>query len=97
MNEDLMKKAQEMQKNLQEAQKKLENIVVTGSAAGGDVKIDMDGLKNAKRITINPDFVKNHDNIVLEEAIKAAINDATQKAEVAARDAMSSAMMGGGQ
>jgi DNA-binding YbaB/EbfC family protein len=85
---DLMKKAQEMQKKMQEIPKQIAEMEVTGQSGGGLVKIVMSGQHFAKRVTLDPTVLKE-EKTVLEDLIAAAINDATDKIEKGTRDKMS--------
>lgn len=71
----LLKQAQDMQSKMQSAQAELAQIVVTGEAGGGLVKIEMDGRHNVKSIDIDP----------IKELVIGAINDAIKKVEEASR------------
>ena len=84
---DMMKKAQEMQENMQKAQKELANKEVTGQAGGGMVSVVMRGTHEVNRVTIDPALVGN-DLEMLEDLIAAAINDAVHKVEKANQAAM---------
>ncbi len=84
---DMMKKAQEMQENMQKAQKELANKEVTGQAGGGMVSVVMRGTHEVNRVTIDPALVGD-DLEMLEDLIAAAINDAVHKVEKANQAAM---------
>src|SRR5579883_2149214 len=77
---ELMKKAQEMQKQIAEME-------VTGQSGGGLVKIVMTGQHYAKRVTLDPSLMKE-EKAVVEDLIAAAINDATDKIEKGTREKM---------
>ena len=49
---NLMKQAQQMQANMEKAQKELASVEVTGQAGGGMVKITMTGKHDIKRVQI---------------------------------------------
>lgn len=86
---ELMKKAQEMQKKMQEIQKQITEMEVTGQSGGGLVKIVMNGQHYAKRVTLDPNVMKEEKSI-LEDLIAAAINDAADKIEKGTREKMTS-------
>src|SRR4029078_13665644 len=86
---DLMKKAQEMQKKMQDIQKEVSAMEVTGRSGGGLVKIVMTGQHMAKRVILDQSLMKEEKAIV-EDLIAAAINDAATKIEKGTRDKMSS-------
>ena len=84
---DMMKKAQEMQENMQKAQKELASKEVTGESGGGLVKVVMRGTHEVNRITIDPALIGD-DREMLEDLIAAAINDAVHKVEKSNQQAM---------
>ena len=84
---DMMKKAQEMQENLQKAQRELANKEVTGESGGGMVMVVMRGTHEVNRVTIDPALV-GEDVEMLEDLVAAAINDAVHKVEKSNQAAM---------
>ena len=84
---DMMKKAQEMQENLQKAQRELANKEVTGEAGGGMVKVVMRGTHEVNRVVIDPALV-DEDVEMLEDLVAAAVNDAVHKVEKTNQAAM---------
>lgn len=84
---DIMKRAQEMQKKLQDIQKQVAEMEVTGQSGGGVVKIVMTGQHYAKKVILDPTLLKEEKSII-EDLIAAAINDATDKIERNLRDKM---------
>ena len=84
---DMMKKAQEMQENLQKAQAEIARREVTGEAGGGMVRVVMRGTHEVGRVTIDPSLV-GEDLEMLEDLVAAAINDAVHKIEKANQAAM---------
>ena len=75
----LMKKAQEMQKNLEKAQNEIANLLVDGEAGAGMVKVTLTGKHDLKKVTIDPGIMD--DKEMLEDLIAAAVNDANRKLE----------------
>ena len=73
MNE-MMKQVQKMQAELAKAQEELAQAVVEGSAGGGAVKVEFTG-QEASRVTIDPAAVDPEDPGLLEDLIRAAINE----------------------
>ena len=84
---DMMKKAQEMQENMQKAQKELASKEVTGASGGGMVQVLMRGTHEVNRVTIDPALMSD-DKEMLEDLIAAAINDAVHKVEKTNQQAM---------
>ena len=85
---DLMKKAQKMQKDMAEAQERLGDMIVEGSAGGGMVKTTVTGKGDVKTLKIDPSLVDPNDIEVLEDLIIAAVNDGKNKAESVAAEEM---------
>ena len=75
----LMKKAQEMQENMQKAQDEIASIEVNGESGAGMVKVIMTGKHDLKKVTIDETIM--NDKEMLEDLIAAAVNDATRKIE----------------
>ena len=90
----MMKQAQAMQQKMQDAQEKLGDLEVIGTAGGGMVSVTVNGTGEAKAVTIDPKIVDPDDIEMLEDLIVAALNDANSKKEQASADAMKDAMGG---
>lgn len=84
---DMMKKAQEMQENMQKAQKELASKEVTGESGGGLVKVVMRGTHEVNRVIIDPVLLAD-DREMLEDLVAAAVNDAVHKVEKVNQQAM---------
>ena len=84
---EMMKKAQEMQENMQNAKKELANKEVTGESGGGLVQVVMRGTHEVNRVKIDPALVGD-DKDMLEDLVAAAINDAVHKVEKVNAEAM---------
>ncbi|MGL5741804.1 MAG: YbaB/EbfC family nucleoid-associated protein [Legionella sp.] len=85
---NLMKEAQKMQQRMQEAQKQLSQLVVTGEAGGGMVTIKMNGRHDVTEVKIKPTLMEE-DVEMLEDLVAAAINDAVRKIEKASKEKIS--------
>ncbi len=83
----LMKQAQKMQKQMQQAQEELANEIVEGSAGGGMVVVKANGKKEIKNVKINPEIL-SEDVEMVEDLILAAVNQAMQNAEELANSKM---------
>ena len=73
----LMQQAQKMQQDMQKAQEELANMVVTGEAAGGLVKVTMTGKHAVNRVEIDPSLLDDQE--MLEDIVAAAVNDAVNR------------------
>ena len=74
----IMKKAQEMQDQMQKAQEELAHLEIQGEAGGGLVKVTMTGRNEVRNIVID-DSLLGQDREMLEDILAAAINDTLQK------------------
>jgi len=83
----LMQQAQKMQQQMQEAQEQLANMVVTGEAAGGLVKVTMTGKHAVKRVEIDPSLLDDRE--MLEDVVTAAVNDAVNRVATTTAERMS--------
>ena len=86
---NLMKQAQKMQQQMQDAQEELEASEFTASAGGGVVEVTISGNKEIKNIKIDPDVVDPEDVETLEDLITAAVNEAIRKMEEQTQEEMS--------
>ncbi|MCG6201881.1 YbaB/EbfC family nucleoid-associated protein [Psychromonas antarctica] len=85
---DLMKKAQEMQENMQKAQAEIANTEVVGESGAGLVKVTLLGNHNVRRVDIDPSLMDD-DKAMLEDLIAAAFNDAVRRVEEINKSKMS--------
>ena len=79
-----------MMKALQQAlvrvQAEVAAFVVEASSGGGAVKVEMDGQKVLKGLTIDPEVVKSGDVEMLQDLVLTAVNEATRKVEAAVQE-----------
>lgn len=75
----LLKQAQKMQKDMQEAQVEAEAFEADGSAGGGAVKVVVNGKHEVLSVKIAPEACDPSDVEVLEDMVRVAMNDAVQK------------------
>jgi nucleoid-associated protein EbfC len=87
----LMKQAQQMQEQMQS---QMANIRVEGTAGGGMVKAEMSGNKEIISITIDKEAVDPNDVEMLQDLVKAAVNEAARKVDEEMQSSMG-AMTGG--
>ena len=79
--QQLMKQAQKMQQQLIEAQSKLAESEVEGSAGGGLVTATVTGAGDVLNVKIKPEAVDPDDVDSLEDLVVAAIRDAAANAQ----------------
>lgn len=77
----LMKQAQEMQSKVQAMQEELVDLEAEGVAAGGMVKVTLNGKGQMRRIKIDPSMFKEEEVEILEDLLMAAHNQAKVKVE----------------
>lgn len=87
----LMKQAQQMQDQMQ---RQMASIRVEGTAGGGMVKAEMSGNKELLTITIDKEAVDPEDVEMLQDLVKAAVNEAARKVDEEMQSSMG-AMTGG--
>ena len=87
---NMMKQAQDLQKKMAEAQKKVESLEAEGTSGGGLIKIIVDGKNNVKAVKIDESLISRDDIEILEDLILAAFNDGKEKIQKKISDEMSS-------
>ena len=74
-----------LMKQLQQAQEKMqaeiEALVVEASSGGGKVKVEVDGQKQVRSLTIDPEVVSKDDVEMLQDLVMAAVNEASRKVD----------------
>jgi len=83
---NLMKQAQEMQKNMQEAQAEIAKMEVVGEAGGGMVKVVMTGKHELVKVDIDDSLMD--DKEMLEDLFAAAVNSAARRVEDVTQERM---------
>jgi len=79
--QQLMKQAQKMQKQMEDAQAVLGDKIITASSGGGMVEVTVTGKKEIKAITIKEEIVDKDDIETLEDLVLTAVNEALRQAE----------------
>lgn len=87
----LMKQAQQMQDQMQQ---QMASIRVEGTAGGGMVKAEMSGNKELLSIIIDKEAVDPEDVEMLQDLVKAAVNEAARKVDEEMQSSLGS-MTGG--
>lgn len=77
---NLMKQAQQMQTQMQEAQEELGKLEVQGESGAGLVKLTLTCRHEVRSISID-DSLLSEDKDMLEDLLTAAFNDALRKVE----------------
>lgn len=77
----MMQQAKIMQDKMQEMQEEMGSIEVEGNAGGGLVTVSMTCKGETKKVSIGDSMMDLNEKEVLEDLIKAALNDAKSKAD----------------
>ncbi|MEE4349924.1 MAG: YbaB/EbfC family nucleoid-associated protein [Pacificimonas sp.] len=86
--DEIMKAAQGVQDQMNEAQAKLDDIEVQGEAGGGMVKIRCTAKGRILGVSIDDSLMVPDDREMLEDLIAAAFNDARGKADAKSAEEM---------
>ena len=87
---NLMKQAQRMQRQMEEANKQLEESEFTATAGGGVVEVKVSGKKELISIKLSEEVVDPEDIETLQDLIVAATNEALRQVEEASEQSMGS-------
>lgn len=77
----MMKQVQKMQADMAAAQESLKSEVVTGTAGGGVVTVEVTGELVVKSVTIKPEAVDPDDVEMLNDLVLAAVNEGLNAAQ----------------
>ena len=86
--QQMLKQAQKMQQQFQQAQEELKNKQFTGSSGGGVVEATVNGQGQVLDLSIEPEVVDPEDIEMLQDMILTAIQNATEEADKAREEAM---------
>jgi DNA-binding YbaB/EbfC family protein len=84
----MMGKMKEVQTRLKEAQDKLVNVRATGESGAGMVSATVNGKRQLVSLAIDPSLIKSDDKDILQDLIIAAVNKASEEAEILAKEEM---------
>ena len=77
----MIKQAQKMQEEMEKKQEELNEKEYTVAAGGGAVECTINGRKEIVSIKMKPEVVDPEDIEMLEDMVKAAVNEAIHKVE----------------
>ncbi len=89
----LLKQAQKMQRGIAEAQQKLNDERLEVSHGGGAIRVTVNGHGLVLALTLNPEFLKE-DGALVEQALVAALQEASLQARALHETTMSKATAG---
>jgi nucleoid-associated protein EbfC len=76
--QQILTQFRQMQENLQ---KQVESVHVEASAGGGMVTVKMNGQKQLTEIRIDPDVFSGKDQELLQDLVRAAVNEAARRVD----------------
>ena len=83
----MMKKAQQMQKEMLKIQKEIEELEIEGKSGGGLISVLVNGKKKVVSINIDSDALKE-DKDILEDLIMSATNQALDSIDKISKEKM---------
>jgi len=96
----MLKQVQQMSQKMEEVQRQLEKITVSGEAGGGMVKVVANGKQRILKIDIEKDLLKPEEVDMAQDLIVAAVNKALEESTRVAQEEMvkitGGLMQGGG-
>ena len=75
----MMKQAREMGGRIEEMNKRLSEECIQGSSGAGMVTVEMNGLGDVLKISIEPDLVDKGERELIEDLVRAAVNETREK------------------
>ena len=85
---NLMKQAQKMQRQREEAQKELEEKEITAAAGGGAVEVTVSGKREITKVKLSEEVVDPDDIEMLEDLVAAAVNATVKQVDETAEAEM---------
>ncbi|MEW6324524.1 MAG: YbaB/EbfC family nucleoid-associated protein [Nitrospirota bacterium] len=85
---DLMRQAQSIQEKMAQVREELGRRTVEASAGGGMVTVVVNGQQEVVSVKIEPEMLTGSDQTVLQELIRAAVNDGLRKSKAMMAEAM---------
>lgn len=76
----MLKQAMEVKNNIEELKAKLAEERIEASAGGGMVSVTMNGKLDVLEVKIDPEIVDPNDVEMIETLVRAAFNEAAEKA-----------------
>lgn len=86
---NLLKQAQEMQRQLDRVREEISREVVTGTGGGGVVRVRVNGDGDVLTVEISDDVVRSGDRGMIEDLVLAALRDGIGQAARLRKDRLS--------
>ena len=83
-----MGQMQQMQQEMAEAQEALADEIVTVTAGGGAISIDITGHQRVQTITIDEELIDREEKEMLQDLLVAAVNQAIEQSQALAAERM---------
>lgn len=90
----MMGKMKEVQTRIKQAQDNLVNVSASGESGGGMVKATVNGKKQLTNLDIDATILKADDKILIQDLVVAAVNKASEEADILAKEEMRKATDG---
>ena len=90
--QQMMQQARQMQDKMEVIQEELAGKTLKAQAGGGAVKVAVNGNQELLDLTIDPSVLEDGDAEILQDMVKAAVNDAMKQAKALSDEAMGGAM-----
>lgn len=84
---DMMKQIQQAGEKMQDVQKQLEKLTVSGEAGGGMVKVKVNGKQRLLELSIDPEIMDDAE--MVQDLVLAAVNNALEAAGRMAQEEIS--------
>jgi len=84
----MMGKMKEVQARMKESQDKLGTLYATGESGAGLVKAKVNGKKQLITLDVDSSLLKADEKTILQDLIVAAVNKASEEADVLAKEEM---------
>ena len=88
INKNMMKQAQELQKQMMKMQEEIEATKIEHSSGGGVVKVVVTGKMVLESLEVDPDAIDSDDVEMLQDLIISAVNGGLEKAQKLASSKM---------
>src|ERR1044071_4371553 len=85
---NMMGRVKELQARLKEAQDNLVNVKASGESGGGMVKATVNGKRQLISLDIDASLLKSEDKAVVQDLVVAAVNKASEEADILAKEEM---------
>ena len=85
----LLKQAQDVQKQIEQVQNQLSDMIIESEAGGGMVKVKVNGKQEVLELSIDQNTLEE-DKEVIEDLIVSALNKALSKAQSDSQEKMNS-------